>query len=39
MMEEMRSDRDRLKSNRTPRFLADETSDKVTEGVIETEER
>jgi hypothetical protein len=37
MMEEMRSDRDRLESNRTPRFRADETGDKVTEGVIERE--
>jgi hypothetical protein len=36
-MEEMRSDRDRLESNRTSRFLADETSDKVTEGVMERE--
>jgi hypothetical protein len=37
MMEEMWSDRDRLESNRTPRFRADETGDKVTEGVIERE--
>ena len=37
MMEEMRSDRDRLESNRTPRFRADVTGDKVTEGVIERE--
>jgi hypothetical protein len=36
-MEEMRSDRDRLESNRTPRFRADETGDKVTEGVVERE--
>jgi hypothetical protein len=36
-MEEMRSDRDRLESNRTPRFRADETGDKVTEGVTERE--
>jgi hypothetical protein len=37
MMEEMRSDRDRYESNRTPRFRADKTGDKVTEGVIERE--
>jgi hypothetical protein len=38
MMEEMRSDRDRLESNITvPRFRADVTGDKVTEGVIERE--
>jgi hypothetical protein len=36
-MEEMRSDRNRLESNRTPRFRADVTGDKVTEGVIERE--
>jgi hypothetical protein len=34
MMEEMRSDRDRLESKRTSRFRVDETGDKVTEGVI-----
>jgi hypothetical protein len=38
-MEEMRSDRDRLESNRTPRFRADETGDMTTVGVIEREER
>jgi hypothetical protein len=38
MMEEMGSDRDRLDSNRTPRFRADEMGDKVTEGVMEREE-
>jgi hypothetical protein len=37
MMEEMQSDRDRLESNRTPRFRVDETGDKVTEGVMERE--
>ena len=37
MMEEMRSDRDSLVSNRTPRFRADETSDKVTVGVMDRE--
>jgi hypothetical protein len=37
MMEEMRSDRDILESNRTPRFRADEMGDEVTEGVIEKE--
>jgi len=37
MMEEMRSDRDRLESNRTPRLPADETGDKTTVGVIEIE--
>jgi hypothetical protein len=37
MMEEMRSDRDRLESNRTPRIRADEMGDKVTEGVMERE--
>jgi hypothetical protein len=36
-MEEMRSDRDRLESNRTTRFQADVTGDNVTEGVIERE--
>jgi hypothetical protein len=35
MMEEMRSDRDRLESNKTPIFRADETGDKVTEAVME----
>jgi hypothetical protein len=37
MIVEMRSDRDRLESNRTPRFRADVTGDKVTEGLIERE--
>jgi hypothetical protein len=37
MMKDMRSDTDRLQSNRTPRFRADVTRDKVTEGVIERE--
>jgi hypothetical protein len=37
MMEEMRSDRDGLESNRTPRFRVDEMGDKVTEGVMERE--
>jgi hypothetical protein len=37
MMEEMRSDRDRLESNRTPRFRADVTGGKVIEGVTERE--
>jgi hypothetical protein len=37
MMEETRSDRDRLESNRIPRFRADVTGGKVTEGVIERE--
>jgi hypothetical protein len=37
MMEEMRSDRDRLESNITPRFRADKTVDMVTEGIMESE--
>jgi hypothetical protein len=37
MMEEMWSDRDRLESNRTPRFRTDETGVSMTVGVIERE--
>ena len=37
MMKEMWLNRDRLESNRTPRFQADETGDKVTVGVMERE--
>jgi hypothetical protein len=37
MIVEMRSDRDRLESNRTPIFRADVMGDKVTEGLIERE--
>jgi hypothetical protein len=37
MTQEVRSDRVRLESNGTPRFRADETGDKVTEIVMETE--
>jgi hypothetical protein len=33
----MRSDKDRLESNRTPRFRAEETGDKVTARVMERE--
>jgi hypothetical protein len=34
----MRSDSDRLESNRTPRFRAHETGDMVTDGIMEREE-
>ena len=37
MMDEMRSDKDRLESNRTPKLRADETGDMVTVEVIDRE--